>query len=59
MESVPGGVGGLLRELFQQAGYGCAHNAALVKYAEEIRKDVREFLITNESYETIYPQLWD
>jgi hypothetical protein len=59
MESVPGGVGGLLRELFQQAGYDCAHNEAVTKYAVEIRKDIRAFLINGETYETIYPRLWD
>jgi len=59
MESVPGGVGGLFREMFQQAGYGCAHDANVIKYAEEIRRDVREFLLTGETYEAIYPQLWD
>ena len=59
MESVPGGVGGSFREMFQQAGYGCAHDTGVIKYAEEIRRDVREFLLTGETYEAIYPQLWD
>ena len=59
MESVPGGVGGLLRELFQQAGYDCAQNEAAIEYAVEIRKDIRDFLINDETYETIYPRLWD
>jgi hypothetical protein len=54
IESVPGRVGGLLRELSQQAGYACAQNADVVKYAEEIRRDIREFIITGETHETIY-----
>ena len=59
IESVPGRVGGLLREMFQKAGYGCALNTELVRYAEEIRRDIREFLITGETHEVIYPSLWD
>jgi hypothetical protein len=54
IESAPGRVGGLLRELSQQAGYACAQNADVVKYAEEIRRDIREFIITGETHETIY-----
>ncbi len=54
IEAVPGRVGGLLREMFQQAGYGCAQNPGAIKYAEEIRSDLRKFLITNETHETIY-----
>jgi len=54
IESVPGRVGGLLRELSQQAGYACAHNADVVKYAEEIRRDIRKFIIIGETHETIY-----
>ena len=59
IESVPGRVGGLFREMFQQAGYGCAHNANAIKYAEEIRRDIRGFLINSETHEVIYPSLWD
>jgi hypothetical protein len=54
IESVPGRVGGLFREMYQKAGYSCADNIAVIKYAEEIRKDIREFLITGETHETIY-----
>jgi len=54
IEAVPGRVGGLFREMFQKAGYGCAQNAGVVKYAEEIRKDIREFMITGETHETVY-----
>ena len=54
IEAVPGRVGGLFREMFQKAGYGCAHNMDIVNYAEEIRRDIREFLINGESHETVY-----
>jgi len=55
IEAVPGRVGGLLRELYQQAGYACAgHDISVVKYAQQIRRDIREFLITGETHETIY-----
>lgn len=54
IESVPGRVGGLLRQMFQQAGYDCANNSAIVKYAEEIRRDIREFIINGETHETVY-----
>ena len=55
IENVPGRVGGLLRELYQQAGYGCAgNNVSVVKYAEQIRRDIREFIIAGETHETIY-----
>ncbi len=54
IESVPGRVGGLLREMFQQAGYECAHSAAIVKYAQEIRGDIRKFIISSETHETVY-----
>ncbi len=54
IEAVPGRVGGLLREMFQQAGYGCAGDESLVEYAEQIRKDIRDFIIAGETHETIY-----
>lgn len=54
IEAVPGRVGGLLREMFQQAGYGCATDESLVKYSEKIRRDIREFIISAETHETIY-----
>jgi len=55
IEAVPGRVGGLIREIYQQAGYNCAgNNISVVKYAEQIRSGVREFLITDETHETIY-----
>ncbi|MFC1713355.1 hypothetical protein ACFL6S_06800 [Candidatus Poribacteria bacterium] len=54
IEAVPGRVGGLLREMFQQAGYGCAGDESLVEYAEQIRKDIRDFIVAGETHETIY-----
>jgi hypothetical protein len=36
------------------AGYGCADKPTAVKYAEEIRHDIREFLIHDETHETVY-----
>jgi len=54
IESVPGRVGGLLRELSLQAGYSCARNPEAVGYAQIIRKEIREFLIRAETHETIY-----
>ena len=54
IESVPGRVGGLLREMFQKAGYDCAQNANAIQYSENIRKLIRAFLTTSETNETIY-----
>jgi len=54
MEEVPGGVGALAREWARQAGYGCAQNIAAVECAEKIRKEIRRFIGTDATYETIY-----
>jgi hypothetical protein len=54
IEAIPGRIGGRMRALFLNAGYGCAENPGAVKYAEEIRRDIREFLIHDETHETIY-----
>lgn len=54
MEEVPGCVGALAREWARQAGYGCAQNMAAVEYAEKIRKEIRKFIGTDATYETIY-----
>ena len=53
-EGVAVGVGGQVREWARQAAYRCAHNAAAVKYAEEIRKKIREHLGNGSSYESVY-----
>ena len=37
-------VGVHLRECFQMAGYNCRNNPEAIKYAEEIRKNIRDFL---------------
>ncbi|MDO9574362.1 MAG: hypothetical protein Q7I94_05140, partial [Candidatus Contubernalis sp.] len=37
-------VGVYLRECFQIAGYNCRNNPEAIKYAEEIRKNIRDFL---------------
>ncbi len=54
IEVVPGRVGGLLREMFQEAGYGCANDESLVKYVQQIRREIRDFIAACETHETIY-----
>jgi hypothetical protein len=54
MEEVPGSVGALMREWARQAGHRCSDNIAAVEYAEEIRREIREFIGTGATYETIY-----
>jgi len=54
MEEVPASVGALAREWARQAAYGCANNAAAVAFAEDIRREIREFIRTDATYETIY-----
>jgi len=54
IEVIPGRVGGMLRELFAMAGYDCADAEAAVPYAERIRRDIRNFLLTRETHETLY-----
>jgi len=54
IEAVPGRVGGLLRAVSQQAGYGCMYNSDMIKYAQEIRRDIRKFMINGETHETVY-----
>lgn len=54
IEAIPGRVGGLMRRLFLHVGYWCAETPGAVQYAEEIRRDIREFLIHDETHETIY-----
>ncbi len=53
-EGVPANVGGQAREWARQAAYACAGNAAAVKYAEEIRRDICEFLGSGAKFESIY-----
>lgn len=38
----------------QQAGYACAENSAVLRYAEEIRKNIRELKIGSWTYESTY-----
>ena len=40
--------------LFAMAGYDCADAEAAVPYAERIRRDIRNFLLTRETHETLY-----
>jgi hypothetical protein len=54
IEAIPARVGGLMRVLHRDAGYGCAQAPEAAKYAEEIRHDIREFLIHDETHETVY-----
>jgi len=54
IEAIPARVGGLMRVLHRDAGYWCADKPAAAKCAEEIRHDLREFLIHDETHETVY-----
>ena len=54
MEEVPASVGALGREWARQAAYACAQNIAAVEFAEQIRREVREFIGTGATYETVY-----
>jgi len=54
MEEVPASVGALGREWARQAAYACAQNIAAVEFAEQIRREVREFIGTRATYETVY-----
>ena len=54
-DGVSGIAGAQAREWTRQAAYGCADNPAAVKYAEQIRREVREFLGTDAThYESAY-----
>ena len=54
IEIVPTMVGGQAREWSRQAAYSCAHNVAAVKFAEEIRREIREFIGNGTLWECVY-----
>jgi hypothetical protein len=46
--------GGDVREWARQAAFSCADKPSAVKYAEEIRNDIREFIGNDNHWETVY-----
>jgi len=53
-EGVAVGAGGQMREWSRQVAYSCVDNADAVKYAVEIRKELRNHLGSGVSFECVY-----
>ena len=54
MEIISGRVGGLARDWARDAAHGCVASISAVKFAEEIREEIRSFIGKDRMCETVY-----